>query len=141
MNAGAAAFGPFFFQSLIACGISLFSSYNDHTPLFGGGWQLPFMFPPFTSAIAGPEKIGQVHWDSSKSVVVLLTAICFPSGVQVEAAQRAKSPVQILNSWGTVDCASAMPDDTATIAAISDAKEMSRAIFIDRLAFLFNVAI
>jgi hypothetical protein len=135
MNAGASAFGPCFFQSLISCGMWLFSSYNDHTP-FGGGLQLPFMFPPFTSAIAGPVNIGQVHWDSSKRVVVLLTRIRFPSGVQVEAAQRAKSPVQILNSWGTeLDCASAMPDDTAMIAPISDAKEMSRDIFMTASPF------
>jgi hypothetical protein len=87
---GASAFSPFFFQSLIACGMCAFGEYNDHTPPFGGGWQLPFMFPPTTSAIEVPGEIGQVHWASSNSVVVPLTAIFFPSGVQVEAAQSAK---------------------------------------------------
>jgi hypothetical protein len=121
---------PILLPSLIACGMCAFGEYNDHIPSFGGGWQLPFMFPPTTSAIEGPGKIGQVHWASSNSVVVPLTAIFLPSGVQVEAAQSAKSPRQILNSCCTGSlCASAVPNEAATIKPTTNRKAMSQDTF------------
>src|SRR5215510_9355901 len=81
---------------LSACGMCPWGEYSDHTPSFGGGSQLPCILPPLRSAIAGPEKSGQVHWAAGKSAVpvAVLTAIVPPLGVHVEAAQRAKSPRQ-----------------------------------------------
>ena len=89
-NPGELAAGPCFFQSLIAWGIWPFGAYKDQIPPFiAGGWQLPCIFPPTTSAIDKPEKIGQVHWASGKAIVAKLGVIVPFCGVQVEAAQRA----------------------------------------------------
>ena len=60
------------------------------------------MLPPFRSAMAGPSKTGQVHSYSGKDAVppaMTLTEIDFPVGLQVDAAQRAYSPLQIWKSW------------------------------------------
>ena len=96
---GAALFSSFpLFQLLIACGMCPMGEYSDHTPssvgspftTFGGS-RWPFILPPFTSANAGPLKIGQVHWAAGKGAVpvAVLTSIVPPVGVQVEAAQSA----------------------------------------------------
>src|SRR5215510_7194542 len=88
-------------QLLIACGMCPMGEYSDHTPLFGGGSQLPVMLPPLTSANAGPLKIGQVHSAARKFAVpppAVLTAIVPPVGVHVEAAQSAESPTQYRKS-------------------------------------------
>src|SRR5262245_18181767 len=89
-------------QSLIACGMCPWSAYSDHMPLLGGGSQLPCILPPLRSPIAGPVKIGQIHWAAGKGAVpvAVLTVIVPPVGVQVEAAQSAKSPRQNLKSCG-----------------------------------------
>src|SRR5262245_17298120 len=91
-NMGAAlCFFPLL-QSLISCGMCPMGEYSDHTPLFGGGSQVPAMLPPLRSANAGPLKIGQVHSAAGKFAVpppAVLTAIVPPVGVHVEAAQSA----------------------------------------------------
>ena len=60
------------------------------------------MLPPFKSAMADPSKMGQVHSYSGNDAVppaMTLTEIDFPVGLQVDAAQRAYSPLQIWKSW------------------------------------------
>src|SRR5262245_842283 len=61
------------------------------------------ILPPLTSPIEGPGNIGQMHWASSKDAIPStqlgssashLTLIFCPVGVQIEAAQSAKSPGQ-----------------------------------------------
>jgi hypothetical protein len=55
------------------------------------------MLPPARLAIDGPRMTGHVQSASGNVAVppvAVLTVICFPVGVQVEAAQRAKYPLQ-----------------------------------------------
>src|SRR5262245_24751916 len=105
-------------QSLISCGMCPLGEYSDHMPsclltgipltISGGSKQWPgpngcAMLPPVMSPIEGPGNIGQMHSASSKDAVPStqpgssashLTLIFPPVGVQIEAAQSAKSPGQ-----------------------------------------------
>src|SRR5262249_36986275 len=115
---GAALFFLPWFQLFISCGICAMGEYSDHMPssptsiplTVVGAVQLPGpnglpIFPPLTSAIDGPGNIGQMHWASGKDAVPSaaqpgtpashLTLIVPLVGVQIEAAQRAKSPGQV----------------------------------------------
>jgi hypothetical protein len=59
------------------------------------------MLPPAKLAIDGPRRTGHVQSASgnvSVPPVAVLTVIVFPVGVQVEAAQSAKYPLQIWKS-------------------------------------------
>ena len=69
------------------------------------------MLPPAKLAIDGPRTTGHVQSASGNVAVppvAVLTVICFPVGVQVEAAQSAKYPWQIWKSY-----TSAAPPDHA----------------------------
>jgi hypothetical protein len=66
-----------------------------------GASQEPCMLPPAKLASDRPERIGHVQSASGNVAVppvATLTVICFPVGVQVEAAQSAKYPLQIWKS-------------------------------------------
>jgi hypothetical protein len=87
-----------FFQLLMAWGMWLIGQNNDHTFAGPGAVQLPCIFPPFTSAIAGPLYTGQVQVASGNCAVpppATFTVIMSPLGVQVEAAHNAYEPLQI----------------------------------------------
>ena len=58
------------------------------------------MFPAVKSAMAGPFKIGHLH-TASGLMTPLLSVMLLPVSVQVEAAQRANWPWQIVS--GTVE--------------------------------------
>src|SRR5215467_754332 len=115
---GAAVFLGRRLQLFISCGICRLGEYSDHIPsclltgipltISGGSKQWPgpngsAILPPVMSPIEGPGNIGQMHLTSGKDLVPLgqpsvpashLTLIFPPVGVQIEAAQSAKSPGQ-----------------------------------------------
>src|SRR5262245_54924968 len=115
---GAAVFLGSRLQLFICWEICLIGEYSDHMPsclltgipltISGGSKQWPgpngsAILPPVMSPIEGPGNIGQMHLASGKDAVPLgqpdvpashLTSIVPPVGVQIEAAQSAKSPGQ-----------------------------------------------